>query len=391
MGRHPLAFRFLGVAGARRSARDQCSPQRTANLSRAVREIHIHSLRWDEGRGVMSARGTTSTAAAGDAAFRNASNELAPRDPVIEPDELSLLAAFRLLDVRDAEAFQADHAASAVRVPVELWEAAAKTGETSFENTSYWERAIADLGVTESVPAVAYDDGRMTEAARVWFILQYFGVEALIVNGGWPAIRERGELLAKASEAPGLTAFRARPGVGSVGLVERDTLKGELDSAQLLDARTAAEFAGTDLRRNARGGHLPGAHLLPHASLLGDGRLKPTAELRGLLCPMPDFARAITWSRTATVVVALRWPRSPLFARAMTTSAPTTSASPTGRRTKAVRSCRTSRPSDGHDKRHYRRLLWQPCAAVEDARFRRAFRQRDCRLSWPCSGHVRPR
>ncbi|WP_287196403.1 hypothetical protein [Mesorhizobium sp.] len=51
-------------------------------------------------------------------------------------------AASRLLDVRDAEAFQADHAASAVRVPVELWEAAAKTGETSFENTSYWERAI---------------------------------------------------------------------------------------------------------------------------------------------------------------------------------------------------------------------------------------------------------
>ncbi|TIM63896.1 MAG: rhodanese family protein [Mesorhizobium sp.] len=218
----------------------------------------------------MSARGTTSTAAA-------------PRDPVIEPDELSLLAAFRLLDVRDAEAFQADHAASAVRVPVELWEAAAKTGETSFENISYWERAIADLGVTESVPAVVYDDGRMTEAARVWFILQYFGVETLIVNGGWPAIRERGELLAKASEAPGLMAFRARPGVGSVGLVDRDTLKGELDSAQLLDARTAAEFAGTDLRRNARRGHLPGAHLLPYASLLGDGRLKPTAELRRLL------------------------------------------------------------------------------------------------------------
>ncbi|WP_245499478.1 rhodanese-like domain-containing protein [Mesorhizobium sp. M1A.F.Ca.ET.072.01.1.1] len=39
----------------------------------------------------------------------------------------------------------------------------------------------------------------------------------------------------------------------------------------------------TDLRRNARGGHLPGARLLPHASLLDDGRLKPTAELPRLL------------------------------------------------------------------------------------------------------------
>ncbi|WP_246688797.1 MULTISPECIES: rhodanese-like domain-containing protein [unclassified Mesorhizobium] len=86
---------------------------------------------------------------------------------MIEADKLSLLAAFRLLDVRDAEAFQADHAASAVRVPVEPWEAAAKTGEASFENTSCRERAIADPGVAESVPAVVYDDGRMTEAARV--------------------------------------------------------------------------------------------------------------------------------------------------------------------------------------------------------------------------------
>ncbi|RWL17916.1 MAG: rhodanese family protein [Mesorhizobium sp.] len=231
----------------------------------------------------MSARGTTSTAVAGEATFRNASNELAPRDPVIEPDELSLLAAFRLLDVRDAEAFQADHAASAVRVPVELWEAAAKTGETSFENISYWERAIAGLGVGGSVPAVVYDDGRMTEAARVWFILQYFGAEALIVNGGWPAIRERTELLAKAPEALEVAAFQARPGTGSVGLVDRSALKADLDGVQLLDARTADEFAGTDLRRNVRGGHLPGALLLPHASLLDDGRVKPASALRDLL------------------------------------------------------------------------------------------------------------
>ncbi|RWP02671.1 hypothetical protein [Mesorhizobium sp.] len=32
-------------------------------------------------------------------------------------------------------------------MPVELWEAAAKAGETSFENVPYWERAIVDLGV----------------------------------------------------------------------------------------------------------------------------------------------------------------------------------------------------------------------------------------------------
>jgi thiosulfate/3-mercaptopyruvate sulfurtransferase len=28
----------------------------------------------------------------------------------------------------------------------------------------------------------------MTEAARVWFILQHFGVPAAVLDGGWPAL-----------------------------------------------------------------------------------------------------------------------------------------------------------------------------------------------------------
>ncbi|MER8376052.1 rhodanese-like domain-containing protein [Mesorhizobium sp. M1406] len=204
-----------------------------------------------------------------------------PHDPIIEPDALPSIGEFRLLDVREPASFEADHPAMAVRVPIEEWEAAAKSGETSFENVAYWEQAITDLGVGGPRPAVIYDDGRMTEAARVWFVLQYFGAEALIVNGGWPAIRERAELLAKAREASEVAAFQARPGAGSVGLVDRHMLKADLDSVQLLDARTADEFAGTDLRRNARGGHLPGARSLPHADLLDD--LKSPSALRDLL------------------------------------------------------------------------------------------------------------
>ena len=35
---------------------------------------------------------------------------------------------------------------------------------------------------------MAYDSGAMTNAARVWFILQYFGVPCVILNGGWPVL-----------------------------------------------------------------------------------------------------------------------------------------------------------------------------------------------------------
>ena len=109
-------------------------------------------------------------------------------DPVIAPGTLRDLGPFRLLEAASLEGVgRADIA----RVPLEVWEAAAKSGETSFENVAYWERAIAALGIDGSVPAVVFDDGRLTEAARVWFILQYFGAEAFILNGGWPTIKDR--------------------------------------------------------------------------------------------------------------------------------------------------------------------------------------------------------
>ncbi|GEP12483.1 hypothetical protein [Methylobacterium gnaphalii] len=62
----------------------------------------------------------------------------------------------------------------------------------------------------------------------------------------------------------------------TVGLVTRQDLCNQLDTeTQILDARTAAEFAGEDLRKNARGGHLPGARRIGHAGLLtAEGRLK---------------------------------------------------------------------------------------------------------------------
>lgn len=205
-------------------------------------------------------------------------------DPIIEPSSLDTLPAFRLLDVRDPSAFSSGHAANAIRVPIEIWEAAAKAGETSFENVAYWDRAINDLGIGADMPAVIYDDGRLTEAARVWFILQYFGAKAFILNGGWPVLEGRFEVQGTARGTNTTAAFRAQPGLGLVGLVDRLTLKAELDGdLRIFDARTAREYTGEDMRSNARGGHLPGARLLPHANLLDGSRLKPAAELRNIL------------------------------------------------------------------------------------------------------------
>lgn len=88
-------------------------------------------------------------------------------------------------------------------------------------------------------------------------------------------------------DGKGLTAVTALTGtVGFIvniiwactfGIVE---LKGNV---RIFDARTPSEFSGTDLRNNARGGHLPSARLLPHANLLDNGLVRPASDLRQML------------------------------------------------------------------------------------------------------------
>jgi thiosulfate/3-mercaptopyruvate sulfurtransferase len=101
-----------------------------------------------------------------------------PNDPFVDVTELPSLGPLRYLDVRDRASFDAGHAPGAVRVPLDEWDAAAKAADTGFAKTAYWDRALNALGANPTLTAVTYDSGGMTNAARVWFILQYYGLKA---------------------------------------------------------------------------------------------------------------------------------------------------------------------------------------------------------------------
>lgn len=216
-----------------------------------------------------------------------------PNDPVIPPEAVvENRGALRILDARSEAEFAAGHAAGAVRLPVEAWERAAKTREGALSNPAFWAERIGALGVDGAAPVAVLDDGRITEAARAWFILQHFGVPALVVDGGWPALEPllsgTGAVEQGTGQPPAAVAFAPKPGSGRVALAEREPLRDALLSGvsapQVFDARTRGEHAGEDLRKNRRGGHLPGAANLPHATLLGEGnRLLPAAALREML------------------------------------------------------------------------------------------------------------
>ncbi|MGE0222089.1 MAG: sulfurtransferase [Acetobacteraceae bacterium] len=203
-------------------------------------------------------------------------------DPIVEVSALRGLGAIRYLDARDQAAFEAGAAPGAVRVASDAWDSAAKAADIGFHHLSHWEREINALGLDDQILAAVYDTGGMTNAARVWFMLQHYGARAVIINGGWPAMQ--GAALPQGASAAA-SPFRARPGSGRVGLVERTTLRDQLAEAQahVFDTRTPREHSGEDQRKNPRGGRLPGARNLSHTELMTGGVVHAGPVLRGML------------------------------------------------------------------------------------------------------------
>lgn len=205
-------------------------------------------------------------------------------DLLVAPRNADRLRDALVVDVRDREGYLQGHWPGAVHLDVRRWEALARTAEADLRKADVWHEEIGRLGIDGSRSVVVYDDGRMTEAARAWFILQLFGVRAALLNGGWPALKLQLSEPARGETSPEARQYTNPTGIRPVvDLITRDELAMKLPVVQVLDARTAAEHSGMDLRSNPRGGHLPGAISLPHSHLLSEEGLKDGSELASML------------------------------------------------------------------------------------------------------------
>lgn len=213
---------------------------------------------------------------------------------VIEPDQLaveSTTTAPRIitLDVRAIDSYNGGHLVDAVHVDPREWMQTSLANDGGIEDIAAWSRRIGDLGIDENARVRIYDDGAMKDAARVWFILQLFGVtDVAVVDGGWAAIMATPEHqrspISRIHHAPNPRPFTARPAPrpDRVGIQDRAAVRSALQdqSVQILDARTPGEYRGEIAHGNPRAGRLPGALNLPHAELLTpDGRLRSPEEL----------------------------------------------------------------------------------------------------------------
>jgi len=143
---------------------------------------------------------------------------------------------------------------------------------------------IAPLGITPQTEVLIYDAKRQLDAARLWWLLCYLGVEKVgLIDGSFPLWQRQGRQvateIAKVDPKPFRVTFRTDKHATRSEVLEAMKAK----SAQIIDARSASEYSGTELR-SKRGGHIPSACSLEWANLVDqDGRFLDETALRAKL------------------------------------------------------------------------------------------------------------
>jgi thiosulfate/3-mercaptopyruvate sulfurtransferase len=145
------------------------------------------------------------------------------------------------------------------------------------------ERLVSDLGIGADTHVVIYDDSGGLDAARLFFTLDVAGHRATsILDGGIQAWRRAKLPLTAAVPQVARTDYRPAREPARVANSEwvRDRLSDP--TLALVDTRSAAEYAGRDVRAR-RGGHIPGAiNIEWRQNLRPDGSFKSADELRAL-------------------------------------------------------------------------------------------------------------
>jgi thiosulfate/3-mercaptopyruvate sulfurtransferase len=147
-----------------------------------------------------------------------------------------------------------------------------------------FESLMGRLGITNTTRVIAYDERGGLYAARLWWILQYYGhTNVALLDGGWTKWAAEGR--PTTTDVPVVAArFAARPNPRWLATAA-DVLAAIKDGTpKIVDARTAGEIEGRDLRNIKRGGAIPSSiSLYWEDGLKSDRTFKPAADLRRLL------------------------------------------------------------------------------------------------------------
>jgi thiosulfate/3-mercaptopyruvate sulfurtransferase len=228
---------------------------------------------------------------------------------LIEPTELAkpdVAKNYVVLDARDNSKYRASHIPNARWVDQVQWAKAFDHGQ----DAAGWGKRIGGLGIGADAKVIVYDGTFSRDAARVWWILRYWGVEDVrILNGGWMGWKAGRHPTEDAETVPVPVKFAAIAHRDRLATKEQllDSLK--TGRVQIVDARSVEEFCGDEKLTNKRGGAIPGAKHLEWIDLLDKQtqRFKSAADLQrifgqaGIALDKPSAAHCQSGGRAAVM------------------------------------------------------------------------------------------
>jgi thiosulfate/3-mercaptopyruvate sulfurtransferase len=190
-------------------------------------------------------------------------------------------ANVRIVDMRQA-GYDDGHVAGAVYIsPLAIRDA--KAPPTFLPSPAAFGDMMARLGISDATRVVAYDERGGIYAARLWWILNYYGhSNVALMNGGWLkwTAEQRPASTAAAAPPAGTFTARAQPkwvatASDVVGAIDKPGVK-------IIDARTQNEIDGKDLRNIRRGGFVPSSIPIYWEDLLDPQKktFKPADQLK---------------------------------------------------------------------------------------------------------------
>jgi thiosulfate/3-mercaptopyruvate sulfurtransferase len=209
--------------------------------------------------------------------------------PLVSADWLAANAAdVRIVDSRwyvdgrsGRAAYDAGHIPTAVWVDLDrelAGPATARDGRHPLPSPAVFATAMSRLGIGDDTSVVVYDDAGGSIAARLWWLLRVLDHPVAVLDGGiasWTQELSRDEPKIE----PASFTVREWP---SARFIDAPELLTMLGTALVLDARSAARYAGRDPVLDPRAGHIPGARSAPWAANIDtrSGRFASQNELR---------------------------------------------------------------------------------------------------------------
>jgi len=173
-----------------------------------------------------------------------------------------------------------------------------------------YEDILGDAGIGNKKTVVIYGDTpRITHATVGFQILDSLDdLDVRFLNGGIEAWQAEGKSLETKEHKLPKTKFvvNAEKLKRSIFTTDEviDVAKGKTKDVQLIDVRTPAEHAGTDIRKPAiRGGHIPHTTaLIPHTEVFdkATGKIRSADDLEKLFGNLDKNKKTVLYCQTGT-------------------------------------------------------------------------------------------